>query len=67
MASRRHQRERQCGDKQQFVSVQDAKIQVWKLRNQQGYTGTMNAYKCRFCHRYHIGHALKYLKGLPQR
>lgn len=58
MASKRHVRQRACGDKRRYETVEAGREAIYQL-NRTGYKGHMNVYKCKFCHSYHVGHAPK--------
>jgi hypothetical protein len=59
MASKRLIRRRQCGDKVAHQTKADALRLVNVLWRKDG--GRMNAYRCPWCHKWHVGH--KPLRG----
>jgi hypothetical protein len=56
MSSKRRLRARQCGDKVNHGSFEQARAGAWSLRQQQGGP-LLVPYGCRFCGGVHIGHA----------
>lgn len=54
MASKRHQRRKQCGDKLGWTDQTKAVAHCIALERKDG--ARMTAYKCHFCHRWHVGH-----------
>jgi hypothetical protein len=54
---RKPNRRRQCEGKRQFDTLQEAEQQIWTLiRLKQAVYGTMSAYQCKVCSKFHIGH-----------
>ncbi len=63
MASKRHQRRRECGHKQRHTDRTGAVahlIQLQKADRVRGAFGSLRTYKCRHCKGWHVGH---YQKG----
>lgn len=54
MASKRHLRNKSCTGKIQFDSTDDA----YAFMKKKGPFGILHVYKCKFCHKYHIGHMM---------
>lgn len=60
MASKRRIRRKQCGRKMRFDSHDLAAAAMFKLIvSGKKNGGWLHVYKCRFCHGYHFGHAMK--------
>lgn len=57
MASKRHIRRKVCGGKVRHTSSNAAYAAINALRRNCRVNGRMNAYRCRFCKGWHIGHA----------
>jgi hypothetical protein len=55
MASKRHLRQKCCKGKVSYETQIEAKFTVAKLFKVEGKRG-LNAYRCRFCHKFHVGH-----------
>ncbi len=56
MASKRHVRRKSCENKVGHLTAQAGAVARAKL-NQRHYSGRMAVYRCRYCHKYHVGHA----------
>lgn len=56
MASKRRIRRKQCGSKQRHRTQAEAVSHIIGLRCK-GERGNMQAYRCGFCHGYHVGHS----------
>jgi len=59
MASKRHVRRKSCTGKIKYESKEDAVIKTIIIKRKTGEK--LNAYKCKFCKRYHIGHKPKFI------
>ena len=58
MASKRRIRRNACGRKVRHADEAQARKAIWALKQAyQGVLGFMNAYRCKFCGGWHIGHA----------
>lgn len=57
MSSKRRLRRKQCGDKTRHSTAADALTHIRNLKDRRRINGTVNAYRCRWCGGYHIGHA----------
>ena len=55
MGSLRKQRRSECNGKHKYLSLEMA-LEDLNSRVAHGLYEHMNAYKCRFCHQYHLGH-----------
>jgi hypothetical protein len=53
MASKRRLREKQCGDKRKYWDEAKANADRYPDRMD------LQAYRCKFCHRFHLGHPTK--------
>ena len=53
MASRRHQRRKQCGDKQRYPDQLSARVAASILHRK--YGADFNPYRCRWCGSWHAG------------
>ena len=56
MASKRHVRQRQCGDKQRYPDIKAAKSASVLLFLHTG--AKLGSYYCKYCRHWHIGHKL---------
>jgi hypothetical protein len=56
MSSKRRLRAKQCGDKVNHCTYEQARAAAWSLKQQQGGP-LLVPYSCRFCGGVHIGHA----------
>lgn len=54
MASKRHVRQKQCGDKQRYSDIKAAKSAAVLLFFRTGEK--LTSYRCKFCGCWHIGH-----------
>jgi hypothetical protein len=63
MASKRHQRRKQCGRKRRFSSHQLAADAMHALIRSGKKHGYLNIYSCQFCNGWHFGHAIGQQKG----
>jgi hypothetical protein len=55
MSSRRCERRKQCGKKERYSTIAQARSIAWRQRcRTQG--DDIAAYKCQFCNGWHIGH-----------
>jgi hypothetical protein len=57
MASKRAQRRKECLGKIRHVNALAAYAHIRALFRTKGYQGRLNAYHCRFCNGFHVGHA----------
>ncbi len=57
MASLRRLRRKACTGKIRHATALDAFTHIRALHRKQVWQGHLNAYKCRFCNGYHVGHA----------
>jgi hypothetical protein len=57
VSSKRAIRRRSCGRKQRHGSEAEARAHIGGLHGRKGYQGLLNAYRCRFCGGWHVGHA----------
>jgi hypothetical protein len=65
MADRQLQRAKQCGRKVRYKRLADAlkaRQEIYRRHNDR-----MNAYKCPFCRRWHLGHSAPWRKPKRQR
>ncbi len=56
MSSKRALRRKSCRHKVRHLTAECAQATIRALHAQRGCQGRMNAYLCRFCNGYHIGH-----------
>lgn len=56
MASKRHQRRKQCGDKKRHATAAEALDHIQYLRRNHKARGALNAYRCQWCGGFHVGH-----------
>lgn len=56
MSSKRAIRRKSCDGKVRHADSAAAAHAIYLLNRTNGYQGPMNAYRCRFCGGYHIGH-----------
>jgi hypothetical protein len=57
MASKRCLRRKSCESKKRFETMEIAiQMSGQRMRQTQGKSGTLHAYKCQFCSGYHMGH-----------
>lgn len=62
MASKRAIRRKSCGSKKKYSSSEEGRQAIHDLIRTTGPTSLMQTYKCKFCKKYHIGHAPKFNK-----
>lgn len=55
MSSKRRQRRKACTGKKRHKNREEAEYHRWLLY-QQGSTGSLNVYHCKFCNGWHVGH-----------
>lgn len=56
MSSKRAIRRRSCSSKIRHDDEAAARAHIGHLNRTKGYQGPMNAYRCRFCGGWHVGH-----------
>jgi hypothetical protein len=56
VSSKRAIRRRACGKKTRHATEADARAHIAALHHKKGYQGQMRAYRCPFCHGWHVGH-----------
>lgn len=54
MSSKRAVRRRECGGKKQYATMAEAVKACYQY--QMDFGGWVRAYRCKFCHQFHIGH-----------
>lgn len=57
MSSKRHIRRRACAGKQRHADQAAAFAHLTSLRRRSAYTGALDAYRCRFCKGWNVGHS----------
>ena len=57
MASKRRIRRRSCQSKVRHATPDAAQGAIRRLHAQKGYQGRLDAYRCRFCGGFHVGHS----------
>lgn len=57
MSSKRRLRRKSCSGKRAYDSSAEGMTAMMNLKRNTGDTSWFNVYRCRFCKRYHIGHA----------
>lgn len=60
MSSKRAIRRRACDGKVRHETSWEARKAIRDLNRKRGYQGPMNAYKCKFCGGFHVGHSTRY-------
>lgn len=55
MASKRRVRRQTCGDKKSYDDQAKAAFVAYIMNQQQ--PDKVQAYRCKFCHQFHVGHA----------
>lgn len=56
-ARARKRREKECGDKLAYASLEDANAAGHRPHSVRRGEGLMRGYRCRWCKLYHYGHA----------
>lgn len=57
MASKRRIRNRECTSKEKYESSSEGLTAIYHVKRRTGDTSKFNVYRCKFCKKYHIGHA----------
>jgi len=57
VSSKRRRRRNQCASKIRHKSMEDANYAAYLLRRDKGRL--IHAYKCQFCHHWHVGHTAR--------
>lgn len=57
MASKRRLRRKSCEGKVRYQTPQIAMSVLFRLKRQKKLNGVLNTYKCKFCGKFHLGHA----------
>jgi hypothetical protein len=56
MSSKRRLRRRVCTRKRRHATDNNARVELFMIRKNHGYTGHLNVYRCPFCNGFHVGH-----------
>lgn len=56
MASKRHQRRKQCEGKRRHATADNALVEIRMIHKRHGHCGQIGVYRCSFCGSYHVGH-----------
>lgn len=61
MASKRRLRRKACSGKRRYATAIEAEQAIRRLRYETKTLARMNAYRCPFCNKFHIGHTPYYV------